>query len=476
MGDVIHCLPLAARIKKRLPGVELTWLVEPAAADLLRNNPVLDKVLVFPRKEWLKGLSRLTPSPDAANNGTIFNTFGTARKYFAELKESKFDLAIDAQGLLKSAIPAYLSGAPLRVGFAGTREGAEQLLTHRLEVDDYFNPNRHVVELNMALADYALEILAQQTGACLRLTGRDHTAIFPLPDPPKSAVDKVSQRLAQLTSSRSAGVTNGVGPAEPVVVPESISDGPPEVAEAPDSKLVSKMEAPPVAPPSNRLPAPPVIALIPGTTWITKIWPEQYWIDLGCLLIERFGARLVICGGPADATINQSIYKGIASANSGAFAKSVVDLTGETNLIELVALFEKCDVVVGGDTGPLHLAAAVANGAAAADTVAKGDAANGNVVNGAPAQVTVANGADANDENCGASERALKVVAIHGATPWLRNGPYGDMCTTVHLNLECQPCFEKTCRIKTLACLKDLPVEEVFKTVERMWIESRTAK
>ena len=447
MGDVIHCLPLAARIKKRLPGVELTWLVEPAAADLLLDNPVLDRVLVLPRKAWLKGLSRFAPAAGSDNKGTIFNTFGTAKKYFAELKTLDFDLVIDAQGLLKSAIPAFLSGAPRRVGFAGTREGAEQLLTHRLEVGDYFDPNRHVVELNMALADYALEVLAQETGTCLRLTGRDHTAHFPLPEPSEAAVAKVSGRLAQLTSAMSAGVTPGVqapSDGEPVVVPgpeapESAPESPPgsisgEAPDsAPDSKsrlapdptLVSKVEAPRTSSPATDSPAiySPVIALIPGTTWVTKIWPAEYWTSLGRLLIQRLGARVVICGGPADATMNQSIYKGIDSTN----ANAVIDLTGETNLMELVALFKKCDLVIGGDTGPLHLAAAVAS-----------------------------------------SRPDMKVVAIHGATPWLRNGPYGDMCTTVHLNLECQPCFEKTCRIKTLACLKDLPVEEVFKTAMRM--------
>ncbi len=186
MGDVVHCLPLAARIKERLPNVELTWLVEPAAQDLLTGNPAVDRVLLFPRKSWLKEMRKVGP---------LISTFGAAKKYFQGLKDFKFDLAIDAQGLLKSAIPAYLSGAPLRVGFAGTREGAAKLLTHALEVGDYFAPDRHVVELNMALADFALETLAQERSTCLRLAERDRVVRFPLPDPGDAAAAFVSSKL-----------------------------------------------------------------------------------------------------------------------------------------------------------------------------------------------------------------------------------------------------------------------------------------
>jgi ADP-heptose:LPS heptosyltransferase len=201
--------------------------------------------------------------------------------------------------------------------------------------------------------------------------------------------------------------------------------------------------------------AGPLIALIPGTTWPTKIWPEDQWIALGRLLCERLQAQLVICGGPAERGTNQYIYKGIESGSSN----SVIDLTGETSLMQLVALFRRCDLVLGADTGPLHLAAGIAHEAfnselAATEPKALKDTANQKSLEFEVRSVAVAK---------------PKVVAIHGATPWLRNGPYGSMGSAVHLNLECQPCFEKTCqlKLKTIACLKDLPVEEVFKAVDK---------
>jgi ADP-heptose:LPS heptosyltransferase len=436
MGDVVHCLPLAARIKERLPNVELTWLVEPAAQDLLHGNPAVDRVLLFPRKTWLKEMRKVGP---------LISTFGAAKKYFQELKDYKFDLAIDAQGLLKSAIPAYLSGAPLRVGFAGTREGAAKLLTHALEVGDYFGPDRHVVELNMALADFALETLARERSTCIRLAGRDRVVHVPLPDPGKDCLAFVSSKLDNLGRAPEAGqslVQAEAPEAEPNGTVPLTKSGAPKAGQ---SEVIGS-KSPIVG---------PLIALIPGTTWPTKIWPEDQWIALGRLLCERLQARLVICGGPAERGTNQYIYKGIESGSSN----SVIDLTGETSLMQLVALFKRCDLVLGADTGPLHLAAGVAHEAfnselAATEPKSLKDTANQKSLEFEVRSVAVAK---------------PKVVAIHGATPWLRNGPYGSMGSAVHLNLECQPCFEKTCqlKLKTIACLKDLPVEEVFKAVDK---------
>ncbi len=430
MGDVVHCLPLAARIRERLPDVELTWLVEPAAQDLLKGNPVVDRVLVLPRKIWLKALK---------NPATIFPTTSEAIQYFKELKDYKFDLAIDAQGLLKSAVPAYLSGAPLRVGFADTREWAHKFLTHALEVGGYFGHDRHVVDLNIALADYALEVLAQTHGTCLRLSFSDQTVRFPLPDTASSGADASVLKLPGLDRDFWTGVTAGVAPPVDKLAPATDNLAPP-------TELVSG-----AGQKQN-----PLIAIIPGTTWVTKIWPQEHWITLGRMLVERFGARLLICGGPGDATTNQSIYKGILSTE---FPGSVKNLTGETGLMQLVALYKKCDLVLGADTGPLHLAVAVAHQAMVAESEALAARQDMLVTAGeAEAQRTA----------------KPKVVAIHGATPWLRNGPYGSMGSMVHLNLPCQPCFSKTCRIQTLACLKDLPAGEVFKAVEAILLEAKS--
>ncbi len=458
MGDVVHCLPLAARIKERLPNVELTWLVEPAAQDLLNGNPAVDRVLLFPRKAWLKEMRKVAP---------LISTFGAAKKYFQELKDFKFDLAIDAQGLLKSAIPAYLSGAPLRVGFAGTREGAAKLLTHTLEVGDYFAPDRHVVELNMALADFALETLAQERSTCIRLAGRDRVVHFPLPDPGDACVAFVSSKLDNLGRAPEAGQSLGQSEAPATEPHQDLPSAQLPKAEAPTTEPIRSLPlTEPEAPEAG-----PLIALIPGTTWPTKIWPADQWIDLGRLLRDRLGARLVLCGGPTDRGTNQYIYKGIESAGKNPSANSIanptanslIDLTGETSLMQLVALFKRCDLVLGADTGPLHLAAAIAHEAFNSELAAREPKSLKDTANQKSLEFEVQSVAVAKP----------KVVAIHGATPWLRNGPYGSMGSAVHLNLDCQPCFEKSCQLKveikskSIPCLKDLPVEEVFKAVDK---------
>lgn len=394
IGDVVHCLPLAARIKEFLPDCKLTWLVEPAARDLVSGNPAVDEVLVFPRKTWLKDLK----SPLKA-----FSTPPSVLSFFADLRRRKFDLAIDAQGLLKSAVPAYLSGAPRRLGFAGTREGASLLLTDPLLVKeegrpwDYFAADRHVVDLNLALADHVLKIAGGISGA----DSSKAKVSFPLPDPGEARRSRIALLL------EGSGVTPGSSRQE-----------------APVSKMAAENYLAGDSDSEERGAGRKIVALIPSTTWATKIWPGASWIELGAKLAKHFGVRLVLLGGPADRPLNQSIYKGIVESESGA---EIIDLTGETGLMDLVAVFERCDLVLGADTGPLHLAAAVAQN------------------NGSP-----------------------RVVAVHGSTPWLRNGPYGYMGSTIHLQLACQPCFEKKCPLGTLACLKDLPVGEVFQELSKL--------
>jgi lipopolysaccharide heptosyltransferase I len=104
IGDCIHGLPVLCALRDALPQAQLSWVVEGRTADLLRRHPALDQVVQVPRK-WLK-------SPRAA---------WQARQ---QLRALKPDVAIDLQGLTKSAIAAWLSGAPTRIGFAG-RDGRE---------------------------------------------------------------------------------------------------------------------------------------------------------------------------------------------------------------------------------------------------------------------------------------------------------------------------------------------------------------
>ena len=92
--------------------------------------------------------------------------------------------------------------------------------------------------------------------------------------------------------------------------------------------------------------------LLPGTNWATKRWPAERFAALVRPLRERFGLESVVAGGPGDAE-----WAG-GSPNWPA-ARASLDLTGRTNLRQLVALLEGAALVVANDSGPMHIAAAL---------------------------------------------------------------------------------------------------------------------
>lgn len=106
IGDVIHALPMAPAIKQTYPEAKVTWVVEKTAYDLLTNNPYIDEIIVFEKKKFktLIGFFKYTPA------------------FSRMLKTKKFDLALDLQGLAKSAAIAYLSGAKAKLGYCNMRE------------------------------------------------------------------------------------------------------------------------------------------------------------------------------------------------------------------------------------------------------------------------------------------------------------------------------------------------------------------
>lgn len=128
IGDVVHGLPVLGALRDALPRAFLGWAVEGRAADLLRGHAALDKLVVVPRG-WLK-------SPNAV--------LALRRS----LRELRFDVTIDLQGLSKSAIAARLSGAPRRIGFGGD-DGRE---ISRWLNNELVEPTRtHVVDRNLEL-------------------------------------------------------------------------------------------------------------------------------------------------------------------------------------------------------------------------------------------------------------------------------------------------------------------------------------
>jgi len=121
-GDVVFASPLAGALRRSHPDAHIAWAVEERTADVIRHNPHLDEVIVWERAEW-KRMRR---------SGRWGALFRVAVDFFTELRDRRFDVAIDPQGLLRSGLLAFLSGAPVRIGLS-PREGSRLLMTQVVE-------------------------------------------------------------------------------------------------------------------------------------------------------------------------------------------------------------------------------------------------------------------------------------------------------------------------------------------------------
>ncbi len=124
LGDIAMATGLIPALRARFPRAHLAWLAEPAGAELLQANPRLDEVIVLPRPHW-RALRRAGRRLRAARE---------MRDFARALRARRFDLALDPQGLLKSAIWGWISGAPRRLGLANAREGSARLMTELVAV------------------------------------------------------------------------------------------------------------------------------------------------------------------------------------------------------------------------------------------------------------------------------------------------------------------------------------------------------
>ncbi len=121
-GDLVFASPLAGALRRRHPHVFIAWLAEERAADVIRHNPHLDEVIVWERAAWRRLL----------RTGRWGALAREVVEFFGMLRGRRFDVAIDAQGLLRSGVVTFLSGAPARIGL-GSREGSRFLMTQVVE-------------------------------------------------------------------------------------------------------------------------------------------------------------------------------------------------------------------------------------------------------------------------------------------------------------------------------------------------------
>jgi lipopolysaccharide heptosyltransferase I len=253
LGDLVHTLPAVSAIRRTFPALEIDWLVDAPHREFLSLVSVLTSVVVLRDRTagaWLAARSAL--------------------------RERQYDVALDFQGLLKSAALARLSGARRVIGFTrrAAREGmAAPFYSERVDAET----GQHVIDKNLALAG-ALGVSTD-------------TLEFPLVESPSAAAEAV----------RAGGLDR--------------------------------------------------YALInPGAAWPNKRWPPALFSRVAQRLREKHGLYSVVLWGPGE----RALADEIAAASSGAARPAP-----ETTIRDLVEISRRARIIVSGDTGPLHIAAAV---------------------------------------------------------------------------------------------------------------------
>lgn len=118
IGDIVFASPFPAVLRKACPDAHIAWLTEPGLGALVIDDPAVDQILNWPKAEW----QRLWRE---RRLGALWRS---VREFRRTMHAQKFDVALDMQGLLKSGIATWLSGATRRVGL-GSREGSRWLMT-----------------------------------------------------------------------------------------------------------------------------------------------------------------------------------------------------------------------------------------------------------------------------------------------------------------------------------------------------------
>lgn len=145
LGDILHMFPAVSDLRRHFPDAKIHWLVEPAFAEVAGWHAAIDKVITVPlrahKKTWWKIPALLT---------------GLRRKLLAE----RYDVVLDAQGLLKSALLARLAGNKV-YGFAA--ESARETLAARLYQKTASVPDGlHIIDKNRQLVERIFSINIEQ--------------------------------------------------------------------------------------------------------------------------------------------------------------------------------------------------------------------------------------------------------------------------------------------------------------------------
>jgi ADP-heptose:LPS heptosyltransferase len=349
IGDVVFTTPAVHALRRRFPHAHLGYLVEPAAAAVVINNPHLDDVIVAPRASGARGLVA---------------DLALARR----LRDGHYDLAIDFHGGPRASLLTWLSRAPIRIGYDVIGRG--WMYTRRVARPRELR-KRHSVENQWDLLA-ALDIPPPEPSA------------FPVEMPADpAAVRSVAERLVR------AGV------------------------EADDELVVVHVSA--------------------GNPF--RRWPADHFVALvTALAVADARRRVVVTSGPSD---SEAAARVIDEARSRMEKASGPERTttprvggrvlscGEFSLAELRALVDRAALYIGGDSGPLHIAATA----------------------------------------------RVPIVGLYGPTLPVRSAPWRAAAYVTESvdagELPCRPCDQRVCAPGDFRCLTRITPSQVASAAER---------
>lgn len=324
MGDVIHALPALTDAGNAIPGIRFDWMVEESFAEIPAWHPLVDNVIPIELRKWRKG---------------IFSkeTREGFKRLRDTLKDKEYDLILDAQGLVKSALLTFFAkGKRAGLDFHSARESlASFAYQKKVNVNFY----QHAVVRMRELFSKVLE--------------------YPLPHTPPNFN---LQHIPKVTQSD------------------------------------------------------PYIVFLHSTTWESKQWPEEYWVELAAIA-NQAGYRVKISGG------NQTE---LARAKRIAEKSKMVDALPRLTIAEAASLCANSKGAVAVDTGFGHLAAAL----------------------------------------------DIPIVSIYGSTNPEYTGAIGNKSILLAAEFPCAPCLSRECHYKkpaavSPACYSNIMPMRVWNTLHQ---------
>lgn len=142
VGDVVHSLPFLEVLRDRFPSAMIDWVVEEDASGIVESHPEIHRLIIFPRKSWLKRFIK---------KGEYIGVGKEVTKFLKELKSRRYDIVVDLQGLLKSGILTFLANGKRKIALNGGREGSLIFTNEKVAIPD---PDLHALDKYLCIARY----------------------------------------------------------------------------------------------------------------------------------------------------------------------------------------------------------------------------------------------------------------------------------------------------------------------------------